>query len=68
MSDECKKQQAALAEEYDKNLHIGIEDIKMSTKPLNAANIQFEVDYLYEPTKFNIQRGSFARSGMNIIT
>lgn len=68
MSDECKKQQAVLAEEYDKNLHIGVEDIKMSTKPLNAANIQFEVDYLYEPTKFNIQRGSFARSGMNIIT
>lgn len=68
MSDECKKQQAALAEEYDKNLHIGIEDIKMSTKPLNAANIQFEVDYLYEPTKFNICRTSFVRSGMNIIS
>lgn len=68
MSDECKKQQAALAEEYDKNLHIGIEDIRISTKPLVQANVQFEVDYLYEPTKFNVQRGSFARSGMNIIT
>lgn len=68
MSDECKKQQELLMEEYDKNLHIGLEDIKMYTKPLTVANIQYEVDYLYEPTKFNVQRGSFARSGMNIIS
>ena len=68
MSDECKKQQAALAEEYDKNLHIGLEDIKMYTKPLTMANVQFETDYLYEPTKFNICRTSFVRTGMNIIT
>lgn len=68
MSDACKEQQAALVEEYDKNLHIGIEDIKMYTKPLTVGNISYEVDYLYEPTRFNICRGSFARSGMNIIS
>lgn len=68
MSEECKKQQTALIEEYDKNLHIGIEDIKMYTKPLTVGNIPYEVDYLYEPTRFNICRGSFARSGMNIIS
>lgn len=68
MSEECKKQQTALIEEYDKNLHIGIEDIKMYAKPLTVGNIPYEVDYLYEPTRFNICRGSFARSGMNIIS
>lgn len=67
MSDECKKQQAALAEEYDKNLHIGLEDIKTYTKPLTTANVQFETDYLYEPTKFNVCRTSFVRTGMNEI-
>lgn len=65
MSEECKAQQAALAEEYDKNLHIGLEDIKLYTKPLTMANVQFETDYLYEPTKFNICRTSFVRTGMN---
>ena len=68
MSEECKKQQAELAEEYDKNLHIGLEDIKIYTKPLTMANVQFETDYLYEPTKFNICRTSFVRTGMNEIT
>ena len=68
MSEECKKQQAALTEEYDKNLHIGLEDIKIYTKPLTMANVQFETDYLYEPTKFNICRTSFVRTGMNEIT
>lgn len=65
MSEQCKEQQAALAEEYDKNLHIGLEDIKIYTKPLTMANVQFETDYLYEPTKFNICRTSFVRTGMN---
>lgn len=68
LSDEYKKQQEALIDEYDKNLHIGLEDIKMYSKPLTVANVQFETDYQYEPTKFNIQRASFVRSGMNIIS
>lgn len=68
MSEECKAQQAALAEEYDRNLHIGLEDIKIYTKPLTMANVQFETDYLYEPTKFNICRTSFVKTGMNEIT
>ena len=53
--------------QYDKNLHIGLEDIKTYTKPLTTANVQFETDYLYEPTKFNVCRTSFVRTGMNEI-
>ena len=68
MSDEYKKQQAALVEECDSSLHIGIEDIRMSTKPLTQSNIMYQVDYLYEPTRFNICRNSFVGSGMNIIS
>ena len=68
LSSEVMKQQSEIADLYDKNLHMGLEDIRMYTKPLNCDNAQFEVDYLYEGTKFQIQRPSFARYGLNIIT
>lgn len=68
LSDEVMKQQSEIADLYDKNLHMGLEDIRMYTKPINVDNAQFEVDYLYEGTKFEIQRPSFARYGLNIIT
>ena len=68
ISDEIMKQQQEIADMYDKNLHMGLEDIRMYTKPINVDNAQFEVDYLYEGTKFQIQRPSFARYGLNIIT
>ena len=68
ISDEIMKQQQEIADMYDKNLHMGLEDIRMYTKPINVDNAQFEVDYLYEGTKFEIQRPSFARYGLNIIT
>lgn len=68
LSNEVMQQQSELADLYDKNLHMGLEDIRMYTKPINADNAQFEVDYLYEGTKFEIQRPSFARYGLNVIT
>ena len=68
LSGEVMKQQQEIADMYDKNLHMGLEDIRMYTKPINVDNAQFEVDYLYEGTKFQIQRPSFARYGLNIIT
>ena len=68
LSAEVMAQQSEIADLYDKNLHMGLEDIRMYTKPINVDNAQFEVDYLYEGTKFEIQRPSFARYGLNIIT
>ena len=68
LSNEVMQQQSELVDLYDKNLHMGLEDIRMYTKPINVDNAQFEVDYLYEGTKFQIQRPSFARYGLNIIT
>lgn len=68
LSAEVMAQQSEIADLYDKNLHMGLEDIRMYIKPINVDNAQFEVDYLYEGTKFQIQRPSFARYGLNIIT
>lgn len=68
LSGEVMKQQQEIADIYDKNLHMGLQDIRIYTKPLNGDNAQFEVDFLYEGTKFEIQRPSFARYGLNIIT
>ena len=68
LAQEAQAAQAQVADLYDKNLHLGLQDIRMYTKPFNVDNAQFEVDYLYEGTKFEIMRPSFARYGMNIIT
>lgn len=56
-----------LADYTDKEMHIGVEDIKYYTCPLKLDNLPFEVDYLYEGTKYNICRPSFAPTGLNII-
>ena len=56
-----------LADLTDKEMHIGVEDIKYYTKPLTLDNIQFEVDYLYEGTLMNIGRPSFHPTGLNLI-
>ena len=56
-----------LADLTDKEVHIGVEDIKYYTSPLKLDNLPFEVDYLYEGTKFNIGRPSFVPTGLNII-
>ena len=68
MSEEVKAQQSEIMDLYDKNLHMGLEDIRMYTRPLTQDNAQFEIDYLYEGTKFHILRPSFARYGMNVIS
>ena len=68
MSEEVKSQQSEIMDLYDKNLHMGLEDIRMYTRPLTQDNAQFEIDYLYEGTGFHIQRPSFSRYGMNIIS
>ena len=68
LAREAQAAQAQVADLYDKNLHLGLQDIRMYTKPFNVDNAQFEVDFLYEGTKFEIMRPSFARYGMNIIT
>lgn len=53
----------------DKELHIGIENIKWYTDELRMDNLQFEVDYLYEGTQMNIGRPSFYTArGLNIIS
>lgn len=67
-SKAVKEQQEELARLYDKNLHLGLEDIRTYTRPLTEDNAQFEVDYLYEGMKFHILRPSFARYGLNIIS
>lgn len=63
-----KQSEDELAEVYDKELNIGVEDIVMSTNPIRMDNLQFEVDYLYEPTKYNIGRPSFVPTGLNQIS
>ena len=68
MSEEVKAQQSEIMDLYDKNLHMGLEDIRMYTRPLTQDNAQFEIDYLYEGTGFHIQRPSFSRYGLNIIS
>ena len=53
----------------DKELHIGIENIKWYTDELRMDNLQFEVDYLYEGTQMNIGRPSFYTArGLNVIS
>lgn len=59
-------QRDAMNKLTDKEYDIGLEDIKMYSKPLTVDNIQFEVDYLYEPSKFNICRPSFIVPDLNV--
>ena len=68
MSEEVKAQQSEIMDLYDKNLHMGLEDIRMYTRPLTQDNAQFQIDYLYEGTGFHIQRPSFSRYGLNVIS
>ena len=71
LTEEYTERQRLLDEEQslmaDQGMHVGIEYIKNYTKPLTLQNLQFEVDYLYEPTKDNMCRGSFNTvKGLNI--
>jgi len=67
-SGELSAQEQEITKLYDTELHLGIEDIKWYTQPLKMAGAQFEVDYLYEGTKYNVGRPSFVSPGLNIRT
>ena len=66
LNDQLTRANAELNDLNDKEFHIGVEQIKTSTKQLGLDNMQFQVDYQYEGTKFNILRPSFMSSGLNI--
>lgn len=71
LTEEYTERQRLLDEEQsliaDQGMHVGMEYIKNYTKPLTIQNLQFEVDYLYEPTKDNMCRGSFNTvKGLNV--
>lgn len=64
--DEVAKE---LEDIQDKEIHIGLETIKMYTSPLTLDNVRFQVDYLYEGTKMNVGRPSFHTcKGLNVIS
>lgn len=67
LQDAVQQSKEELADLMDKEVHIGVEDIKYYTSPLKLDNLPFEVDYLYEGTKMNICRPSFVPTGLNII-
>ena len=71
LTEEYTERQRLLDEEQsliaDQGMHVGMEYITNYTKPLTLQNLQYEVDYLYEPTKDNMCRGSFNTvKGLNI--
>lgn len=71
LTEEYTERQRLLDEEQsliaDQGMHIGMEYITNYTKPLTLQNLQYEVDYLYEPTKDNMCRGSFNTvKGLNV--
>ena len=67
LQDAVQQSKEELADLTDKEVHIGVEDIKYYTSPLKLDNLPFEVDYLYEGTKMNVCRPSFVPTGLNII-
>lgn len=67
LQDAVQQSKEELADLTDKEVHIGVEDIKYYTSPLKLDNLPFEVDCLYEGTKMNICRPSFVPTGLNII-
>ena len=71
LTEEYTERQRLLDEEQsliaDQGMHVGMDYITNYTKPLTLQNLQYEVDYLYEPTKDNMCRGSFNTvKGLNL--
>ena len=64
-NEASKSTSEQLMELDDRTLHIGVTDIIASTKLLKTSQAQFEVDYLYEGSAFNIGRPSFRPYGLN---
>lgn len=67
--EQAEKVNEELADLQDKEINIGLENIKTYTNQLTVDNVRFQVDYLYEGTKMNIGRPSFhTAKGHNIIS
>ena len=59
LNEKIKDQEAQLYDMYDKEFNLPLEALTWQNSPLKVDDAQFEVDYLYEPTKMNICRRSF---------
>lgn len=59
MTEKIKDQEAQLYDMYDKEFNLPLEALTWHNSPLKVDDMQFEIDYLYEPTKTNICRRSF---------
>jgi FtsZ-binding cell division protein ZapB len=69
LQQEYDRTREELENDNDKEVHIGVENIKWYTDSLKIENKRYDVNYLYEPTKFNIGRPSFHTArGHNIIS
>ena len=69
ITEKAEKVNEELADIQDKEIHIGLENIKTYTNQLTTDNVRFQVDYLYEGTRMNIGRPSFhTAKGHNIIS
>ena len=64
-NEEVANTNQQLMELDDRTIHMGVADIIASTKLLKTSQSQFEVDYLYEGSAFNIGRPSFRPYGLN---
>lgn len=64
-NEEVANTNQQLMELDDRTIHMGVADIITSTKVLKTSQAQFEVDYLYEGSAFNIGRPSFRPYGLN---
>ena len=67
VQEAARQSKEELADLTDKEVNIGVEDIKYYTQPLKLDNLPFEVDYLYEGTLMNIGRPSFVPIGLNLL-
>lgn len=69
ITEKAEKVNEELADIQDKEINIGLENIKTYTNQLTVDNVRFQVDYLYEGTRMNIGRPSFhTAKGHNIIS
>ena len=59
LQSKIKEQEEELYDMYDKEFNLPLEALTWQNSPLKVDDAQFEVDYLYEPTKMNICRRSF---------
>ena len=64
-NEEVANTNQQLMELDDRTIHMGVADIITSTKVIKTSQGQFEVDYLYEGSAFNIGRPSFRPYGLN---